>query len=140
MSPADDRGKRLPVECAGAVVRDEHGRLLLVRRGHEPAVGAWSLPGGRIEPGESPAQAAAREVLEETGLEVEIGELLVTADIEGGYRVHDFAAAVVGGELRAGDDASDVRWCTPEEVTLLELSTGLLAELRRIGAMPPPPS
>jgi acetyl-CoA carboxylase carboxyl transferase subunit beta len=140
MSPADDREKREPIECAGAVVRDEHGRLLLVRRGHEPALGKWSLPGGRIEPGESAAQAAAREVLEETGLEVQIGELLQTVDLWGGYRVHDFAATVVGGDLRAGDDASDVRWCSPDEVTLLELSTGLLEELHRMGAMPAPPS
>ena len=128
------------MECAGAVVRDQHGRLLLVRRGHEPALGKWSLPGGRIEPGESPAQAAAREVLEETGLEVEVGDLLQTVDIWGGYRVHDFSATVVGGRLRAGDDASDVRWCSPDEVTLLDLSTGLLDELRRMGAMPAPPS
>jgi acetyl-CoA carboxylase carboxyl transferase subunit beta len=140
MSPADDRQKRAPIECAGAVVRDEHGRLLLVRRGHEPALGKWSLPGGRIEPGESAAQAAAREVLEETGLQVQIGELLQTVDLWGGYRVHDFAATVVGGDLRAGDDASDVRWCSPDEVTLLELSTGLLEELRRMGAMPGRPS
>ena len=128
------------MECAGAVVRDEQGRLLLVRRGHEPGLGVWSLPGGRLEPGESAAQAAAREVLEETGLEVDIGELLATVDLWGGYRVHDFTGTVVGGELRAGDDASDVRWCTPDEVTLLELSTGLLDELRRMGAMPPAPS
>jgi len=128
------------VQCAGAVVRDKEGRLLLVRRGHEPALGTWSLPGGRIEPGETPEQAAAREVLEETGLEVQVGDLLQTVDIWGGYRVHDFAATVVGGELHAGDDASDVRWCTPDEVSLLELSTGLLEELRRMGAMPPPPS
>jgi 8-oxo-dGTP diphosphatase len=127
------------VECAGAVVRDASGRLLLVRRAHEPAIGKWSLPGGRIEPGETPAHAAAREVREETGLEVEIGELLQTVDIWGGYRVHDFAATVLGGQLRAGDDASDVRWCAPDEVTALELSAGLLEELRRMGAMPSPP-
>ena len=120
-------------------MRDGSGRLLLVRRAHEPAIGKWSLPGGRIEPDETPAQAAAREVREETGLEVEIGELLQTVDIWGGYRVHDFAATVVGGRLCAGDDASDVRWCTPEDVTLLDLSTGLLEELRRMGAMPSPP-
>jgi 8-oxo-dGTP diphosphatase len=140
MSPADDAGKRQPVECAGAVVLDADGRLLLVRRGHEPALGKWSLPGGRIDPGESPAQAAAREVREETGLEVEVGELLQTVDLWGSYRVHDFAATVIGGELQPGDDASDARWCTPDEVTLLELSTGLLDELRRMGAMPSPPS
>lgn len=127
------------MECAGAVVRDASGRLLLVRRAHDPAIGKWSLPGGRIETGETPAQAAAREVREETGLDVEIGDLLQTVDIWGGYRVHDFAATVRGGQLRAGDDASDVRWCTPEEVTTLDLSTGLLEELRRMGAMPSPP-
>lgn len=129
------------MECAGAVVRDASGRLLLVRRGHEPALGKWSLPGGRIEPGESPQQAAAREVREETGLEVRVGELLQTVVLwDGRYRVHDFAATVVGGELLAGDDASDARWCTTEDVELLELSAGLLDELRRMGAMPSPPS
>lgn len=118
------------MECAGAVVRDAAGRLLLVRRAHEPAQGMWSLPGGRIEPGETPAQAAAREVAEETGLAVEVGALLQTADIlGGGYRVHDFAATVVGGELRPGDDASDARWCTAEEVAALPLSPGLRGEL-----------
>ena len=76
---------------------------------------------------------------EETGLEVDIGALLQTVDILGGYRVHDFAATVLGGQLRAGDDASDVRWCTPDEVSALELSAGLLDELRRMGAMPSPP-
>jgi 8-oxo-dGTP diphosphatase len=139
MSPTADPGKR-PVECAGAVVRDEGGRLLLVRRGHDPGRGTWSLPGGRIETGESAAEAAAREVREETGLDVRVGALLQTVDLPGGYRVHDFAATVTGGELRAGDDADDVRWCTPDDVTLLELSAGLIDELRRMGAMPSPPS
>jgi 8-oxo-dGTP diphosphatase len=140
MSPARDQEKPAPVECAGAVVRDETGRLLLVRRGHEPGLGAWSLPGGRIEPGESAAEAAVREVREETGLDVAVGDLLGTVDLPGGYRVRDFAATVTGGELRAGDDADDARWCTPDEVSLLELSAGLLDELRRMGAMPAPRS
>ena len=122
------------------MVRDDDGRLLLVRRGREPGRGTWSLPGGRIEPGESAAEAAAREVREETGLDVEVGELLATVDLASGYRVHDFAATVTGGRLAAGDDADEVRWCTPDDVSLLELSTGLLDELRRMGAMPSPPS
>lgn len=136
MSPGREPEKP-PVECAGAVVRDAAGRLLLVRRGHEPALGSWSLPGGRIEVGESPAEAAAREVAEETGLIVEIGELLQTVDLwDGGYRVHDFAAAVVGGTLRAGDDASDVRWCGIDELDALDLSPDLVDELRRMGVVP----
>jgi 8-oxo-dGTP diphosphatase len=140
MSPAADHEKPDPVECAGAVVRDDAGRLLLVRRAHEPGLGTWSLPGGRIEPGESAAEAAAREVREETGLDVAVGERLQTVDLAGGYRVHDFAATVVGGELRAGDDADDVRWCAQDDVSRLNLSAGLLDELRRMGAMPSPPS
>jgi acetyl-CoA carboxylase carboxyl transferase subunit beta len=135
MSPQPD-GEKPPVECAGAVVLDEHRRLLLVRRGREPALGAWSLPGGRIEPGESAAEAAAREVAEETGLVVAVGELLATVDLPSGYRVHDFAATVVGGSLAAGDDASDARWCTTLEMAEMTLSPGLLDELRRMGALP----
>ena len=135
MSPEPD-GEKPPVECAGAVVLDSRRRLLLVRRGREPSLGAWSLPGGRIEPGESAAEAAAREVAEETGLSVAVGELLLTVDLPGGYRVHDFAATVVGGSLVAGDDASEVRWCAAEELTELELTPGLVDELRKMRALP----
>jgi len=131
MSPNAGAGKPLVV-CAGAVVRDAGGRLLLVQRGHPPGAGRWSLPGGRVENGESPAAAAAREVAEETGLTVEVGELLATVTI-GDYLVHDFAATVTGGELRAGDDASDVRWCSLADAALLPLTDNLLDELRRMG-------
>src|SRR5690349_12959633 len=102
------------VHGAGAVIRDDQGRLLLIQRGHEPALGRWSLPGGRLEPGETSAQAVVREVEEETGLVIEAGELLATIDL-GHFIVDDYAATVVGGELRAGDDAADVRWCTLDE-------------------------
>lgn len=129
MSPQEPEGK--PVPCAGAVVRDETGRLLLVRRGREPSRGRWSLPGGRIEPGETAAEAAAREVREETGLVVEVGALLQIVRLDG-YVVADFAATVVGGELRAGDDADEVRWCDEAALRELPLTTGLLEELRRM--------
>jgi ADP-ribose pyrophosphatase YjhB (NUDIX family) len=119
------------VVCAGAIVVDDAGRLLLVRRGHEPARGTWSLPGGRVEPGETLEAAAAREVAEETGLAVSVGALMTTVEI-GEYVVHDFAATVVGGTLRAGDDASDVRWCDRDEIRTMPLSPGLAAELRRL--------
>ena len=133
MSPPHDHEKRAPVECAGAVVRDGDGRLLLVRRGRPPAEGRWSVPGGRIEPGETAAEAAAREVHEETGLEVEVGPLLITAVIgDGAYRVQDFAARVVGGQLAAGDDAAEARWVDVTELSSMELSPGLLEELQRV--------
>jgi len=131
MSPPGAQEKQ-PVVCAGAVIRDDAGRLLLIQRGREPGFGRWSLPGGRVEPGETPAAAAAREVEEETGLVVAVGELLATVPI-GDYVVHDFAAVVTGGELRAGDDANDVRWCSLDDAALLPLTDNLLDELRRMG-------
>lgn len=131
MSPLPAPEKPEPVVCAGAIVRDARGRLLLVRRGRPPSAGLWSVPGGRVEAGETPAQAAVREVREETGLDVRVGELLATVEI-GEFVVHDFAAEVLGGELRAGDDAADVRWCTFDEAALLPLTPGLMHELRRM--------
>jgi ADP-ribose pyrophosphatase YjhB (NUDIX family) len=130
MSPSRDQEKPAPVECAGAVVRDDTGRLLVVQRGRAPGAGLWSLPGGRIEPGETPQQAAAREVREETGLVVEVGEVLITAIVgDGAFRVQDFAAQVVGGQLRPGDDATDVRWADDRELAALLLTPGLLDAL-----------
>jgi 8-oxo-dGTP diphosphatase len=133
MASPRDHDRPAPVECAGAVVRDDDGRLLLVRRGRPPAQGRWSLPGGRIEPGETAAEAAAREVQEETGLEVEIGPVLITALIwDGEFRVQDFSARVLGGDLRAGDDAAEARWVDLAELASLPLSPGLLEELHRV--------
>jgi 8-oxo-dGTP diphosphatase len=123
-----------PIVCAGAVVRDGRGRLLMIRRAHEPAMGAWSLPGGRVEPGENPAQAAEREVREETGLEVRVDTLLATVEV-GPYLIHDFAATVRGGTLTPGDDASDARWCSAAELSDLTLSAGLYEELVRMGVL-----
>ncbi len=128
-----------PIRCAGAVVRDPQGRLLLVRRANEPSRGLWSLPGGRLEAGESAQEAAAREVREETGLDVAVGALACTAEF-GPYVVEDYAATVTGGTLRPGDDAADARWCTPDEVRALPLSPGLLDELGRMGALETPSS
>jgi 8-oxo-dGTP diphosphatase len=131
MSPDRLVGKPSPTLCAGAVIRDDEGRLLLVRRGRAPSAGLWSVPGGRLEAGETPQEAAVREVREETGLEVALGQLLATVEI-GEFLVHDFAAEVVGGQLQAGDDASEVRWCSFDEAALLPLTPGLLDELRRM--------
>lgn len=116
------------VNCAGAVVRDASERLLLVLRANEPSRGVWSLPGGRIEPGESARDAAAREVFEETGLVVSVGELLLVAEL-GPYVVADYAATVVGGTLTPGDDAADARWFAVSELDAVPLSPGLRSAL-----------
>ena len=118
--------------CAGAVVRDTSGRVLLVRRANDPGRGLWSIPGGRIEDGESARAAAAREVREETGLDIEVGEALL-AEAIGPYFIEDFAATVVGGTLLAGDDALEARWVTPDELRSLPLAPALLEALPRLG-------
>ncbi len=128
------------VQAAAAVVVREDGRLLLVRRGREPQRGRWSVPGGKLEPGETPAQAAVREVLEETGARVRAGRELGTVRIPGGaglvYEVHEIAATYLGGTLRPGDDADAVRWVAPEELPGLETTVGLTAHLTRFGVLP----
>jgi acetyl-CoA carboxylase carboxyl transferase subunit beta len=128
------------VLAAGAVVRDATGRLLLVRRAHDPEAGRWTLPGGRVEAGESPAAAAAREVAEETGLEVAVGREWLVLERPAGpsavFEIHDFVAEPVGGVLRAGDDAADAGWFSAAEMTRLPLTTGLLAHLEAAGFVP----
>jgi 8-oxo-dGTP diphosphatase len=131
------------VPCVGAVIRDETGRILLIKRGHQPGKGLWSVPGGRIEPGESDEQAVVREVREETGLEVACGPLLGAIERPGTagtiLQITDYRAVVTGGELVAGDDAADARWLTLEEASELDttgkLTGGLLAILRSWGAL-----
>ncbi|GAA2094987.1 NUDIX hydrolase [Actinomadura alba] len=121
------------VPCVGAVVVDDEGRLLVVRRGRPPGQGLWSLPGGRVEPGEADADAVVREVLEETGLDVTVGRLIgaVTRPGPGGvtYDIRDYAAVMAGGGLRPGDDADEVRWVTPDALRALPTTPGLLDAL-----------
>ena len=134
--------QRIP--CVGAVIKDDTGRLLLIRRGHEPAAGLWSIPGGRIEPGESDASALVREVLEETGLTVVAGRLLGEVERPGlagaVLDIRDYLAVVTGGDLAAGDDAADARWSAPAELALLEasgaLTSGLTEALTSWGVLP----
>ena len=124
-----------PVVGVGTVVW--HGdRVLLVRRGRPPRHGHWCLPGGARERGGTVAEAARREVLEETGLEVEVGEVLATVDLieRDGDRVRyhytliDFSAEALGPALRPGGDAADARWFALAEVERL----GLWSETVRI--------
>ncbi len=115
--------------AASAVIRDDQGRFLLVQRGHHPAKGLWSLPGGSVEPGESLQETARREVFEETGLEISPGAEVwrVSVELAEGlmYDVHAFEAVITGGVLAAADDAAAVAWVAPEDLHTLDLTPQL---------------
>ena len=117
-----------PEVCVGAVILDDD-RLLLIRRGHGPAAGNWSLPGGRVEFGETMAEALVREVQEETGLEVALGNYIGHVEIFGDdshYVVHDFYATAFETEgVVAGDDAAEAAWVELHTVPEMPLSAGL---------------
>ena len=109
-----------------------------MRRGHEPETGRWSLPGGRLEPGEAVPDAVVREVREETGLDVACGSLVGWAERRGPeyhFVILDFAVTVLGGSLRAGGDATEAAWVPAGEVAAMELVGGLAAFLADHGVI-----
>jgi 8-oxo-dGTP diphosphatase len=129
------------IPCVGAIVLDDDGRLLLVRRANPPAQGLWSIPGGRVEAGESAEDAVARELVEETGLHGrvlrEVGTVEREAPNGGTYVIRDYVLAVDAAEvLTAGDDASDAGWFTADDLTTLGTSPGLVEALRGWGVLP----
>jgi len=113
----------IPKIAVGAVILDESVpgeiRILLVRRARPPMAGRWSLPGGRLEFGESIEAAVRREVFEESGLEVQVGPLVEVVEVLDPpyhYVILDYVCRRMGGQLRAGDDASDVVFVRPSEL------------------------
>jgi mutator protein MutT len=134
---------QLRIPCVGAILT-AGGQILLIRRGHDPEAGRWSLPGGRIEPGETDQEALVREVREETGLEVTPGPLVGAVDrpAPGGrvLVIRDYAATVTGGTLAAGDDADDARWVSMRDLDSLPLTTGLRQALNEWGVAGAVPS
>jgi ADP-ribose pyrophosphatase YjhB (NUDIX family) len=139
---ADSAAGRPGVPCVGAVVHDATGRLLLIRRGQEPSLGLWSLPGGRVEAGESLEQAVEREVREETGLRVRAGAPVGRVQIQGPgvtYDVVDLACTLdpPGQEPVAGDDAADVLFADALILGRLPCTPDLVRTLRGWGVVLP---
>ena len=129
-----------PTVAVGVVARDADGRLLLVLRGQAPNRGRWSLPGGRLEAGETMAQAAARELREETGLEATIGEVAGVVERIGAdhhYVIVDLWADLAAGrDPVAASDADDARLVALSELPGMDLSPGLGEFLLGIGCWP----
>ena len=136
MAPVAEAPQARPVLAVGAVIFDPQGRVLLVRRGRPPGVGTWSLPGGRVEGGESLESAVVREVREETGLPARVVCSLGPVEIarEGfSFVVHEHLLVPLAPptEARAGDDADEVRWADPEALSCLDASVDVRRVVRQ---------
>jgi len=114
-----------PFVGVGAVIVDEAGRVLLVKRRFEPLAGQWSLPGGAVDVGETLVDCVRREMREETGLEVEVGPVIeafdrITHDDSGRVQYHyvlvDYVCRAVGGTLGAASDVADVAWAAARDL------------------------
>ncbi|MBT8250120.1 MAG: NUDIX domain-containing protein [Acidimicrobiia bacterium] len=115
----------IPVIGVGAIITDNEGRVLVVRRGRPPGKGLWAVPGGKVRFGESLVQTAAREIAEETGLTIDVGEVAWVGEALGSGSppsfhivLVDFWASVTSGAdrvPRAGDDADDIDWVDPRD-------------------------
>jgi 8-oxo-dGTP diphosphatase len=127
-----------PELCVGAVVVDDD-RLLLVRRGHGPAAGTWSVPGGRVDRNETLAEAVLRELAEETGLDGVCDELIGWVErIDAGHHfvILDFRVSVLDpGEPVAGSDAAEAAWVPLADVAGLRLADGLAEFLHENGIL-----
>jgi len=135
------------IHCVGAIIFNTDDELLVIRRGQEPAVGRWTLRGGRIEPGESAEDAVVREVFEETGFVVtairEVGSISLPAPGVGTYAIRDFLCELPSSSGRkipqAGDDADAAQFMSLPELRSVATTTGLLEILASWGVLPEEP-
>jgi len=139
-----------PVVGVGGVLI-ENGRTLLIKRGSEPLLGQWSIPGGTLELGESLQDGVAREMREETGLEVKVREMIEVFDriflepegkvVDGKtrpkyhYVIVDYICERLSGTPQAGSDVTDVAFATEDELANFQLTPTAMRVLRRAFAM-----
>jgi mutator protein MutT len=127
-----------PITAVAAIIL-QNDKILLIKRGSEPNIGKWSIPGGSIEFGETLEEAVKREVREETGLEINVGELAGVLDLivksDGNIQFHyvliDYFAAVVSGEAVAGTDAAECCWVPLDDLHSYDLTTSLEEMLKK---------
>jgi 8-oxo-dGTP diphosphatase len=133
-----------PIPAVGAVVI-KGDTCLLVLRGQQPSLGKWSIPGGVLELGETIEEAARRDVLEECGISIEVGQVVevrdaIVRDADGGIQFHyvliDVVARYLEGELVVGSDVEDARWLKKTDLPTLQLTEGLEEVILRAMAQP----
>lgn len=142
MTDSQDKAVRPTLAASAAVFRD--GEVLLAKRGFAPGLGLWSLPGGRVEPGETLAEAAAREVMEEVGVRAEIVGVAAALDFishdETGALSSHFVVIAHAAHWRAGTptpgpEATEVGWFEPDAVAGLATTRGLADVVKRAAAL-----
>ena len=129
-----------PIVGVGGVIVDERGRVLLIKRRYEPLAGHWSIPGGAVELGETLEESVAREMLEETGLRVEVGPVIEVFDriildddrrVQYHYVLVDYLCWPVGGEPQPGGDVDDAVFVEPASLAAYDLTAKATAVIER---------
>ena len=137
-------GNAYPVEPRVGVgaITFKDGKVLLVKRGIEPSRGLWAIPGGTLKLGETLQECAAREILEETGITINVGDCVYVFDfierddrgkIKFHYVIVDFAADYLSGEAKGADDAEDARWFSPEDLEAVPVAVNTTHALKSLG-------